>query len=200
MTNRHTDFNHRPTLIKLLGSSAITKLVFTGFGLINTILLAKILGPAQMGIYSFAMAIVGFLAIPAQLGIPTLATKHIAVYFDRNDWSKMKGFFRRSHQAIVILSLALMLLTCLVLLILGNIIAPEKLHTLFLSLVLIPLLALNALRAGLLKGLHHVILGLIPEEIIRPVTFFTLIIMVTLASNEQVNSTFIIGMQVVAFC
>src|SRR5262245_35906659 len=67
-------------------------------GFVTAIVLAKMLGPSGYGTYAFVMALVGFMSIPSELGVPGLAVREIATSNARKDWGYMRGFIIRSHQ------------------------------------------------------------------------------------------------------
>src|SRR5262245_30482680 len=69
-------------------------------GFVTAIVLAKMLGPSGYGTYAFVMALVGFVTIPSELGVPGLAVREIAAANARKDWGSMRGFIIRSHQMI----------------------------------------------------------------------------------------------------
>lgn len=155
-------------LIKGVVGTTGLRLAFAGFGFITSVLLARFLGPHGYGTYSFVMALVGFFTIPSELGIPGLAVREIAVTNARKDWGHMRGFTIRAHQGIALLSAALMIVGAISLLVLGHRVDPVKLTCMWLALPLIPLISLGALRGSMLRGLRLVVLGQLPERVIRP--------------------------------
>ena len=66
------------TLIKATAGTASVRAAKGVLGFITAMVLAKILGPSGYGTYAFVMALVGFVTIPSELGVPGLAVREIA--------------------------------------------------------------------------------------------------------------------------
>ena len=164
------------TLLKAAAGSAGMKLAFTAIGFLISVSLARTLGPDGYGVYSFVMALVALLVIPSELGIPTLATREIAVTNARKDWSHMRGLIIRAHQAIGVFTVVLMISAAMALAIWGDQISPARRQTMWLALLLVPLVSLGALRSSMLRGLRKVLLAQLPEQIVRPLAFLVLIL------------------------
>src|SRR4029078_2026186 len=60
------------------------------------ILLARWMGSAQYGIYSFAIAWMVLLAYPATLGLHGAAVRLVAQYAAADDWQHVVGFMKVS--------------------------------------------------------------------------------------------------------
>ena len=70
-------------------------LLIRAVGMIATfvlgILLARYLGPSELGLYGMVVAVAMLLAAIAQLGLPTLATREAAIAWSRGDFSELRG-------------------------------------------------------------------------------------------------------------
>jgi O-antigen/teichoic acid export membrane protein len=170
-------------LVKGVVGTAGVRVANGVLGFATAIVLAKILGPSGYGTYAFVMALVGFLAIPSELGVPGLAVREIATTNARKDWAHMRGFIIRSHQMIGAMSLALALLGAAALTIWGDRMDRVRLDCMWLGILLVPLVSLGALRGAMLRGLRKVVLGQIPEQVIRPATLLVLILAFWLAER-----------------
>lgn len=159
----------------VLGTTSL-KLAFSFLGFLVAMVLAKSLGPSGYGTYSFVMALVGFLTIPSELGIPNLAVREIAIANAKQDWSRMRGFTIWAHRVTAILSLALIAAGGAGLLIWGDRLEPHKLTCMWLALLLVPLISVGALRGAMLRGLRKVLLGQLPEQVIRPAALLVLML------------------------
>ncbi len=80
----------------------------------------------------------------------------------------MRGFTIHAHQGIGLISAILMIGAAIALLFFGHNIEPVKRQCMWLALPLIPLMSLGALRGAMLRGLRLVVLGQLPERVIRP--------------------------------
>ena len=185
-------------LVKGVVGTAGIKLASAGIGFLTAILLAKTLGPSGYGTYSFVMALVAFLTIPSELGIPGLAIREIAVANAKEDWSHMRGFIVRAHQAIGLFSLILMSLGAILLLVWGDRVDPIKRHCMWLGLLLVPLVSLGALRGGMLRGLRNVLLGQLPEQVIRPLALLSLLLLLPLIVNGPATAVNVMVLQVLS--
>lgn len=183
-------------LVKGVAGTAGLRAANAGVGFVTALVLAKVLGPSGYGTYSFVMALVMFVAIPAQLGIPRLAIREVAVANARNDWGHMRGFIIRMHQLIGLLVVALSLAGLLVLSTWGANLDPEKLRSMWLGLILVPLIALGALRGGMLRGLRKVILGQLPEQLIRPSMLLLLVLLLFLVGDVTRSPVTVIVAQI----
>ena len=186
------------SLIKAFFGSAGMKLAYTGLGFVNSVLLAKLLAPAGFGVYSYVMALVAFLGIPSQLGIPVLATREMAVTNARKDWAHMRGLIIRTHQGVALFAAIIVTGALVALMFFGNRIAPGKLHAMALGLLLVPIVSLGALRGGMLRGLRRVLQGQFPEQIVKPVVFLALILVLPFIISRPASPADAIGMQIVA--
>lgn len=157
--------------------SLILRVVALALSLVLSVILARVLGPEQLGIYAFAMAVITVLAIPVQAGMPALAMREIAGYEVTGQWGKFRGFLQWINLNVVLFAALVILLAALVAWVWGDQIDSQQLATFRWALLLLPLMALGALRGAVIRGMRKVVLGQLPEQILRP--FF---LIVTLAA------------------
>lgn len=144
--------------------------------LLTSVALARVLGVEGYGVYATAMALVLLLTVPTGLGLPTLVIRLLASYRVREEWGLMRGLLLRGNQAVLVASLLMALVAALLILGLADRFGLEHAPTYALALLLIPLAALGAMRSAALRGLHHVILGQLPENLVMPGLFLALVI------------------------
>lgn len=147
----------------------------------NGILLARLLGPGQFGVYSIVLSIVTLGAALAVLGLPTLATREAAAYAERGQWAALRGFLRAAHRwtALAWLTLAVICAT-----VVGSGVAGTgpSWAVVVIGMALVLTSALNQLRAAILRGLHWVILASIPDLLLRPAVMLVLLGAATIAA------------------
>jgi O-antigen/teichoic acid export membrane protein len=167
-------------------------------GFLTAIVLAKMLGPSGYGTYAFVMALVGFVTIPSELGVPGLAVREVAASNARKDWGYMRGFIIRSHQMIGLMSAVLATFGATALLIWGRNLDPIKASCMWLALLLIPLVSLGSLRGAMLRGLRKVVLGQLPEQVIRPASLLLLILVLHLAGHGFETAVSVMSVQIIS--
>ena len=130
--------------------------------------LARVLGPAEFGVYAYVLALVSLIAVPAQLGLPTLVIRETARIQQGGDWGVLKGLWRWSSGFTAGLTL-LVLLACLVGVFAFSAGVPEGyVPVLLWGLGLVPLVAWGNLQGAALTGLRKVVQGQLPENVLRP--------------------------------
>lgn len=156
-----------------LGSAAVT-LASTLTAFIVSVALARSLGPESYGIYAFVFALVMVLAMPAQVGMPDLVVRETAKAQANERWDTMLGLWRWG--AMIVASFAiLIILIALVVIWLWVPSGNQKASTLMLGLAMVFLLSLGKLRGAALQGLGRVVIGQIPESLLRPGLLLVLI-------------------------
>nr|WP_301289184.1 flippase [Natronocella acetinitrilica] len=144
------------------------------------VVLARALGAAGYGVYAFALAIVTLLAIPAQVGLPQLVVRETARAQVEERWARMRGLWTWSTVFVLAFSAVLLVPFVIAWTVGIPFLSEDRASALLWGLLLVPLLALGQLRGAALHGLRRVVLGQLPEHIIRPalLVIFTLIVIV----------------------
>ncbi len=146
-----------------------------GIGFILQVVLARILGAQQLGIYVYALAWVNVLLLLACLGFDTAFMRFVSIYVTQKDWGLLRGLLSRAGLMVLAASLAGTLLVLGVALHSGRTWPPEQQHTFFIAAILIPLFALSTLRQAALRGLKRVFLADLPDGVVRPILIILLL-------------------------
>ena len=141
-----------------------------------TIVLARILGAANYGVYAYVYALVSILTMPAQFGLPPLIVRVTARSHAVMEWGTIKGVFRWSNFIAILLSIAVVLIVGGIAVYFAAQFSLPQLETLAWGLILMPLLVLGNLRGAALRGLRKVVQSQLTEKILRP-GFFTISIL-----------------------
>lgn len=153
-----------------------TSFLLQGFGLAlvtgSSVLLARLLGAAGYGTYSYVLAWLEILKIPVAYGLPILVQREVAVYAGRQDWPLVRGLFTRLNQFIIVMSAVIIALAVITATfgIAGLFENAIERRTLFIALVSLPIAAFSAIRAATLNGLHLIGKAAFPDQIVRPST------------------------------
>lgn len=165
----------RQHLARAAAGSAALALSSKLLMLLTSVVLARWMGVAGYGVYATAMALVLLLTVPTGLGLPTLVIRLLASYSAHQQWGRMRGLLIRGNQAVLGASLLMVCLAASMIWTFADRLSPDKAAAFFLALPLIPLIVLGAMRSAALRGLHHVVLGQLPENLIMPGLFLALV-------------------------
>lgn len=165
-------------------------------GFVLLLVLSRQLGPSGFGAYSFAFAWASLLSVPAVLGLSPVLVRNVATYNARERWAELRGIFRRANQAVLAMSLVLAGVAAIA----GALMEfsePSLRQPFLIGLVLVPLLALSAVRLATLQGFGHVVLARLPETLVAPAMFLALVALVA-AVGSSFSASWAVGLQVVA--
>lgn len=182
-------------IVTALGGFSL-KIGAAGLGFLNGIIIARLLGPREFGIYTLLMATTTLAATIATLGVPSLITRQVATYMVQEQWGLLKGLINNSRLWILLSSLIAIAVVVTLQKFgkLGNSLHPVALVVM---LSLIPLMALNQQRAAILRGLHWVLLADVPELILRPLLMIIMLVLCPLLM-PRADSTLAMLMQFAA--
>lgn len=152
-------------------------LKFSRMGLVflGTVLLARILGPSDYGVYSYVFAIISIISIPSQFGLPTLVVRETASGVAQKKYSQVQGVWRWSGKMVVIISIFLIAFSGLYTFLYKYGEMDVRSETFLWGLALVPLIALGNLRGAALRGLKKIVAGQVPESLILPGLFAALL-------------------------
>jgi O-antigen/teichoic acid export membrane protein len=164
-----------------------------------TLALARALGARDYGAYAFAIAWASVLSIPAMLGLTPLVIRHVATYTTREAWPLLRGLLRRTNQ-VVLASSAVVLAVGAAVGWIGNRSNEALLHPFLVALLLVPLISLTTVRQAAMQGLGRVVLGRLPETLIAPALFLTLVGVIWLVASDRLSATAVVALNVSAVC
>lgn len=142
-----------------------------------TVVLARSLGPAGFGQYTFVVAVITLLSLPIGPGLFQLVTRETASLQGSEEWGLLNGLRLRMLQTIF----AYVVLAAIII---GGLSIQQATWTptdrwslILFGLFILPFAGFVALYTGTLRGLGNVVAAQIPELIIRP----TLLVIIVLA-------------------
>jgi O-antigen/teichoic acid export membrane protein len=175
-----------------IGSFSL-KLISTGLTFLSTILLARLLGTSNFGVYAYAMNWVSLLSIPASLGLNWLLVREVATHQAKSAWELMQGILMWSSQLVLIASISVALVAAGIGWYLNNNGIETVSLPFFVSLVALPILALRSQRIAVMQGLHKVVLGQLPEFLIEPILFLGLIGILSWKLRASLDASWVMG-------
>jgi O-antigen/teichoic acid export membrane protein len=182
-------------LLKQASGGFLMKVIAAGLAFLISVIFARQLGAENFGIYAMTMSVITLIATVVTLGLPMLIVRQVATYSEGEQWGLLKGIIYRSYQWSILIAA----LVAIVLGLMTFIFVPPTWHVVAtLGLVMLPLLALNQIRASILRGLHWVVLADVPELLFRPLLVLTMIGISLFFVKKGLGGQWAIGIQLIA--
>lgn len=167
--------------------SIIVRVIGTGLAFILSIVLARTLGAEGFGTYSFVLSLLIFLSIPLQAGFPNLVVRETAKSHQRNDWLSIKGLMIWILKLVSIYSIGLFMGLIVLYLFDINLIDKKRQEVFLVGLLLIPLIPVILIQNAAIRGLGKVVIGIIPDSVLRPGFALVLISLSLLFYHENLT-------------
>ena len=176
----------------------ILSIVSNIMALIISVVLARLLGTKEFGIYAYTMAVVNMLLVLSMLGLPQLIIREISAYRTNHSWGLMRGLLTRAYQITFIASIVIAIGVAIFVLMIKGQISIHALHVILIGLILLPILVSTNLGETTIRGLGYILLSQIPKALLRPCIFLILLIAAYLFWNGDYSATTAISMQVIS--
>lgn len=185
-----------------LGAFGIT-LANVGLLFATRLLLARVLGVADYGIFAYVVSWGAVLELLAVFGLGQIIIREVAQYCIRSEWGNLKGLLLWSDRAVLLTSTLLIGATVTILWLLHLTVDQPLILTFGLMLLGVPFMAINRLRFNALCGLQHIVLGLVPLWIVQPVLLIMLVALTYILVGFSLDASWVMGLRsgslVVAF-
>ena len=170
-----------------LVAAGFWSLVLRGSGMVATFILgvqlARYLGPSDLGLYGLILSSTMLLSAAGQLGLPTLATRKVAVAWRRKNYGVLRGVLHWFGWASFSASCLLAAMFAL-----GSRIwpglDPRLPEAALIGAPLIPLYALTVLLSAELRAIDRLVLGQSLEILVRPMASSILLAIVFIAASK----------------
>ena len=166
--------------------------------LLSSIALARTLGPETYGTYAFVLSVIALLALPVQMGLPTLITRETASAVTLHDWGLLRGIWSWSARLILISGAVIVAVVVVGLMAFPNIMSLERYQAALWGIWLVPLLALAAAREAALRGLKAVFLSGLPDQILRPLCLAALVVVAGLLATGPLSARCVMQLSLVS--
>ena len=148
-----------------VGGLRLLSLLFT---MTASILLARGLGPEGYGQYTFVITLITTLSIPLAPALMQLTIRETARMHQAGDNDRIRALLRWANRHVLFGSVLIIVTVGGIAAWLTGLRVDDRWTLLLIGLVALPLLGLNAVRAGILAGLRRVVLGQLPDLFVRP--------------------------------
>ena len=173
-----------------------SKIINVALIYILNLLLARFLGTSGYGSYTYVIAWLNLLIIPAVLGLEGLTTREIAIYNSKSQWGLLQGLLRWSNRTVGITSIILASITLFILWF--WIPASSLTISVFgVGMIALPFMALARLRQSAMNALKHIIVGYLPESLVRPILMIILLVGSYVVFDKVPSVTWVISIYTV---
>lgn len=180
----------------LLGLLARVLAILAGFT--SSVVLARVMGPSEYGVYAFVFAIITILSLPVQMGLPTLIIRETAKACANQDWSLLRGIWSWAGRTITASSLLMLGAVLIWLIIYGDSMSPHRMEAFLWGLPLLPLLAFADARGAALLGLGRIFQGQFPDQVLHPILLALFAGSAAWVFSMQVNAKVALSFSVLA--
>lgn len=159
------------------------------------VLLARVLGAHEYGIYAYVMAWINILILVNKLGWDGTIIRYLPAYVANNEWPIARGLLRKGNQ-IVLIAGAVIVLGLIQYVSLSKDLPSHQTKSFLVGALIIPLTALGLLRSAPLRAFKQVILAQLPEGILKPVfAFVGVLLLYSLGEKAPLASYSAVGIQ-----
>lgn len=199
-THRGTvDFTATSRLLRRGASGALLVQVGgAGFSLVVNVLLARLIGKSQYGVYAYAMSWVSVLAVLATLGQSNSVVRFVPAYLHRREWGKLRGLRRGAGLIVLVASIVIMLVGAGVVFALRQRLGHDLTLTFLASFLLLPVLAQLVLNGGFFRGCKQAVHAGAFNSLVRPILFIGLILVLALLLDLHLTAADVMIANVVA--
>jgi O-antigen/teichoic acid export membrane protein len=160
----------------------------TATTILTTIALARLMDLDAFGTYSWVVATLYVLTVPAILGVDRLLVREVAVYLGRGALGNVRGIIRRAFQLVTATCAVITVIVVLWVWAAGPGADPATATALTIGVLALPALALAWVAQSALIGLHHVVVGQLSELLLRPSLLLALVIIAALVSTAPIGA------------
>lgn len=148
-----------------------------------TVLLTRLMLPEEYGLYAIILSLMMILALPFAGGFSLFTVRQIALTHAQQKYHVMKGLQQFGFFWIVFGSAIIGLLAYIILpFVVEDVAAYRK----GLGLLILPPLLVFA--GAILRGLHHVVMGRLPEYLIQPLVLFFILLFLFFGQAQGLDS------------
>jgi len=179
LAEKLTNGSLKSSLVKGASGSLGLKIFYTLLSFITSILLSRILGVKGFGHYTYAISCATLVSFPAMMGLNALLTRELARFKALGAWKELSGLLKWTDRTVLLTSLLASFSVGVVVWCFRARLENEAVYSLWVAMLIIPILAFIHIRQGAIRGLGYIVKAQIPHFLIRPVLFISLTVILS---------------------
>ncbi len=124
------------------------------------------------GYYVLALAVVTILSVPTSLGLPNLLVRYVSKYQVENKWGEIKGLLRLANKLVFFSFFIVFLISVILYFFWWNVYSDVLKDAIWVGFGILIFSGLSAIRAAALRGLHYIVLGQLPDTLLKNFLIF----------------------------
>jgi len=176
-------------LAKAMSGTLFFTVIEAGMGFLTAVLLGRLLGTDNYGIYSYAMALAGIFTIFNLAGQDRYSVREIAKFHTNGDIKSIAQHVMGVISKVLLLSACIVVTAILLLKILPITVSTDKYISLIIALAVVVATVLMRLYMAFFQGIQKVITSIYPDRLIRPMSFFLIILALYYVSDNKASAT-----------
>lgn len=170
----------RALLLRGSASGGVVTILAAGIALLVEVVLARILGKEQYGIYVYAITIAGALTLVARLGRDLAILRFAPGYLVNDKWDLLRGLIRHTQAAVISVSLTLCIVAIMATIFVSDSMDPGIYPALVIAILSVPIAAIGYVFQFINRAFKRVVLAMLPLNVIAPL----LLIMFTITADN----------------
>ena len=180
--------NINSILVRGASQSFILQIAGTFIMLSSHLLLTRLMGAANYGIYTYVLSWLNILLLLSLMGSTSLLVKYIPIYQSQAQWGALRGLLKDSYFFVLIASFIVSIFTAIVIWQLQNQLNQNLVHTFWIGCLQLPILTLITLHQSALRGFKIIVFAQLPTLILRPIILTFLVVILSFQISQPVNS------------
>lgn len=162
-------------------SSFAVRVAGAGLAYLSQVILARLMGAHDYGIYSVAWTVVIVLGVIACGGFSTSAGRFLPQYRETRDLDGLRGFLRTSRQAGFLFGAVIAALGIGLIFLLQPVIEAYYVQPLMIVLLVLPVFAVGLVQDGIARSYDWPFIAMLPNFIWRPMAILALLVCLVVA-------------------
>lgn len=162
------------------------------------LMLARLLGAQQYGIYAYALFWILIILLPAKLGMEIAILRFVAAYRAKEQWELLHGIIRTSLGLVFLSSVVFSFLIFMFFLLLGHHFPADLRNTFWIACTVLPILALFDLSNTILRAFEYAVKGSFLGLLFQPTLFAILIGISIFVIKIGLNATLAMALHLTA--
>jgi len=156
------------------GGTLVVKLAGVALVLGANVMLARVMGADNFGVYATVISWLGLFVLVGTLGLHTATLRFVATYKVNAQWALLRGLTAYSRRMILLACTAVGAGLVATIFALGDRLSADLSRTFMISAAVLPLMGAALLCQNTLRALGRVVLGQLPIMICRPALLLVL--------------------------